>query len=316
MLKLYRHLRSKLKNYNSVKDLNSPILCYHSVTKNLESTVMQGNIHNVTPDNFYTQLKQLKDRFDVISVDELLGRIDLNQETKGTCCITFDDGYKSVVEEAYPVLEQLKIKATLYVNGSLIEKNTFWRDKVRLIVNEKKVNDFIDFLQSLGEDVKGMNPDNFYKKTKDPTLFNSARIEKLIDKYISNEMANSGQQLNHLYIPNMEMISGLPYLDVGNHSYNHYVLSSLTEEEQLNELSKGKNLIDKNQSKAFSIPFGGTASFNRQTVEHCKKLGYKAMLMCIGGKKINFYEETENFNVEGIHILNRWMPEDNSGVFN
>ena len=90
----------------------------------------------------------------------------------------------------------------------------------------------------------------------------------------------------------------------GNHSHNHYVLSSLSYKEQYNEISKAKMILDKidvNKSNLFSLPFGGSDDYNEDTVDIVNKLGYSGMLM--SRNRVNYYT-----NSEDIALLERFMP--------
>ena len=59
------------------------------------------------------------------------------------------------------------------------------------------------------------------------------------------------------------------YVSYGNHTYNHYVLSSLTEQEQYYEINHNMKLLKKlniNLSKVFAFPFGGMNDYNKLTL--------------------------------------------------
>ena len=67
----------------------------------------------------------------------------------------------------------------------------------------------------------------------------------------------------------------------GNHTYNHYLLSSLNMEQQELEIAKNHQLLktlDVKLSKVFSIPFGGDKDFNTTTIQLLKKYNYIGFL--------------------------------------
>jgi hypothetical protein len=83
---------------------------------------------------FKEVLIYLGKKYKFVNVDQLYENICSN----GLCHITFDDGHKSFYENAYPVLYELKIPATLFVSPTVIinEKN-YWFQRVRKINNTK-----------------------------------------------------------------------------------------------------------------------------------------------------------------------------------
>ena len=72
------------------------------------------------------------------------------------------------------------------------------------------------------------------------------------------------------------------WISVGNHTYNHYLLSSLTREKQISEILSNKKLIETimlDKSNIFSISFGGEKDFNSDTTDILKDLGFKGALL-------------------------------------
>lgn len=81
------------------------ILCYHSI----------GNSgwRFATPvSDFEEQMIFLKKNYNVVGLSELL------KSKSGGVAITFDDGYKDVFVNAYPIMKKLGIKGTIFVLGN------------------------------------------------------------------------------------------------------------------------------------------------------------------------------------------------------
>lgn len=98
---------------------NVPILMYHNIgDENLPSELLEEHIKGLY-DAGYTG----------VSFDEMIDYVE-----KGThlpekpVCITFDDGYYSNYEYAYPILEKYNMKATIFVIGSSVGSKTNYKD--------------------------------------------------------------------------------------------------------------------------------------------------------------------------------------------
>ena len=254
-----------------------PILLYHSNFKKVPQELSK-NIHNVTPENLYKQLNWLKYNFDIKTVDEILSS---EKKIQGSFAITFDDGYYTIFKEALPILKSLKMPFTIFLN-SKIKSNLFWRDGIRYIIANNLVDKFIESNKNFCNNNK-ITTSNFYKSSKSRDV-NSANISNLINLFLNKELPMQNE--NHFLIKKADLndkFFNSPLITVGNHTDNHYVLSSLQKHEQLHEIANCKKFLEKNFkkekiSKVFSIPFGGYQTFNNDTIEVLEELGYKGML--------------------------------------
>ena len=88
-----------------------PVLVYHNIGKEARGRLVLG------VDAFTEQMKYLKaNGFRVVSVAEFVDWLQQRRQLpKKTVVLTFDDGYRSFREHAYPVLKELRYTATLFV---------------------------------------------------------------------------------------------------------------------------------------------------------------------------------------------------------
>ena len=88
-----------------------PVLVYHNIGKEPRGRLVLG------VDAFTEQMKYLKAHgFRVVSVAEFVEWLQLRRQLpRKTVVLTFDDGYRSFREHAYPVLKELGFTATLFV---------------------------------------------------------------------------------------------------------------------------------------------------------------------------------------------------------
>jgi peptidoglycan/xylan/chitin deacetylase (PgdA/CDA1 family) len=88
-----------------------PVLVYHNIGKEARGRLVLG------VDAFTEQMRYLKTHgFRVVSVAEFVEWLHLRRQLpKKTVVLTFDDGYRSFREHAYPVLKELRFTATLFV---------------------------------------------------------------------------------------------------------------------------------------------------------------------------------------------------------
>ena len=88
-----------------------PILCYHNIAPQARGRL------TIAVKTFEEQMRYLKAQgYHVINLKEFLEFTSQQRQLpKKSVVITFDDGYKSFIQYAYPILKQLDFNATLFV---------------------------------------------------------------------------------------------------------------------------------------------------------------------------------------------------------
>ncbi|MEO1517135.1 MAG: polysaccharide deacetylase family protein [Bacteroidota bacterium] len=274
-------IRAYISQLAQLRRAPSTLLLYHSVS-NAEDALFQSHLHRVDVEVFENQLRKLQNRLSFLSVADYAKAKRAGE--KNIAAVTFDDGYKDNLTKALPVLERLGIPATLYVNFKLVLERSFWRDKVRFLLSEQLVEDFLVEFKGqypLIEAVQHIRADNFYSASKKAGGVSSQLIEAAIDAFISQRQLHC--RANDLYVQAADL-QGVEsdYLSFGNHSYSHYVLSTLTAEEQWEDIQRNHQLLEEYQLPIcpyFSVPFGGVKTLNEETVATVKKLGYEGILL-------------------------------------
>lgn len=107
------------------REVEVPILMYHNLTRDPEDPNLSDN--TMWEGQFRRQLELLEENgFETVSFQEL---IDFGQRgialPEKPVCITFDDGYLSTYEIAFPLLQEFEMKATVFPIGVSMGKNTY-----------------------------------------------------------------------------------------------------------------------------------------------------------------------------------------------
>ena len=122
----------KLNKSRCLKRRSCRILIYHSIENSDLSEDKMGLA--VPSEKFYIHMKYLKEnKFSVIGLLELVSKI-ANQQLipEKSIVITFDDGFRSILMKALPILKEFGFTATLFVNIYFVEnklpKHLYWHD--------------------------------------------------------------------------------------------------------------------------------------------------------------------------------------------
>lgn len=272
----------------------SPVCVYHACFPRIPPD-LDRHLHNTAPTTLHDHLSYLKKQFRMVAVDELAEP----HRAGGIAAITFDDGYKSVITHALPVLMDLDIPCTLYINSSSFDQRVFWRDKIRYIVSHGLVEACEEFLQRS----TNTHDMSFYRYTKHPTN-NSRRMDEQISIFLENH-GHDLQTSRHCF-DDVRYLLDHPLISYGNHSHSHYVLSSLSAEDQYQEIHRTRQFLagipDIRISSVFAVPFGDLRDYDHHTVTILKELGYRGLLL--SRQRLN-----GNWAGDGdLAIIERFMP--------
>ncbi len=97
-----------------------PVLAYHKIDEPTDDVKIRGAY--TSPKNFRKQMLYLKKRgFGFYTAAELIDFYRENGEfPKKSVCVTLDDGWKDNFKNAFPVFQELQIKATIFLVPSCI----------------------------------------------------------------------------------------------------------------------------------------------------------------------------------------------------
>ena len=257
-------------SFNLIRYKFSPVILYHSVFDKIPLD-LEKDLLNINPYDLEKQLFFLNKNYKIVTIDEYLKA----KNKKGLASVTFDDGYKNIIKNALPIVKSLNIPITIFLITSILEnqKNIFWRDKIRFIINNNLTEEAQNFFKT-----KYLYFENFYRDTKN-FQHNSIKISNLIDDFFKIKKINF--EKNNYQLASQDLIDD-PLVSYGSHSHNHYVLSSLDYDQQYEEILKSKKIIDQlnlNVSNVFSIPFGSRLDFNEDTVNIVHDLKFDGLIM-------------------------------------
>ena len=243
------------------------ILMYHRIIQKSISRVLLQEGMYVNPDTFHQQIKFLKENFAIISLEECFQKIKKNtygNEKKQLCCITFDDGWKDFYDNAFEILKSQDACATVFLPTDYIgTKKRYWTDHLAKIISGIKQDEKI---------IKNDNSNNIINGIENlrgsiaERYEGSIRILKNLPMHeIDNVLDELGERFN--VYPGSEDRSFVSWEEVkemhesglvnfGSHASSHRILTTISEEEVMEELLQSKNkLIEEDVVSKSFVPF-------------------------------------------------------------
>ena len=291
---------SFIKNKNN----GNIILIYHSSFGNKDKQ-RDTYLHNVTPDNIITQINFLKHYYKIISIDDLFS----SENGQNNMAITFDDGYENLFTTIIPELIDMKIYCTIFLIGSSFDKKIFWREKIAHLINNSSM--FSEFKSLYSNKFKyPIDLDSFYQDSK-LSKFNSIDLDNYIDEFFMKEKIFLKTNL----LNDKSKLIDSEYVNYGNHTLNHYVLSTLSYEQQLSEIETNQKFLNKlnlNLSEVFAFPFGSYLDFNQDSLLALSDLGITKVLL--NNNLIN-RQSMQKLNNSNVNFLERFATSNNKYLF-
>jgi peptidoglycan/xylan/chitin deacetylase (PgdA/CDA1 family) len=129
----------KLFNKLTKYDDSLIILMYHSITDAQDKSDAMGR--TVSRDLFKQQLMLIKSNgYNILSLEKAVKNIQDNKIEPKSLCVTFDDGYEDNYHNAFPVLYELGIPATIFLISSYIKNNENFQHLSEKGIYEKSMN--------------------------------------------------------------------------------------------------------------------------------------------------------------------------------
>lgn len=152
-----------------------PILMYHSIDEQWTKTKL-----SVSAEQFKEQMKFLRDKhYNVISLEALADLINSGKRVPHkTVVVTFDDGNENNYTNAFPVLKEYKIPATIFLVSDWIGKKNF--------LNANQIKEMLRYGIEFGSHSKthASLSEISGKKLEDEIYLSKSAIESVLDKSV------------------------------------------------------------------------------------------------------------------------------------
>lgn len=256
----------------------------------------------VKPENFKGHIEILKQYYNVIKLSEVVEYIKSREIPNKSVVITFDDGYSDNVSTAKPMLEELEMPFTVFVTTGCIEKDCeFWWDTLEKAVFSNKVDSDIlrleingkTYVWNLGNEINtASNKPQLLKVYYElwellqsfKTEYRTGILNKILD-WSGQEMKSRNSHRN-FDIEDIKSLEKNDLVDIGSHTVNHPRLSSLSTEEQLDEIKQSKQYLENRINRSvefFSYPFGGINDYTQGSSKIVQEAGFKCACNNIQG---------------------------------
>jgi peptidoglycan/xylan/chitin deacetylase (PgdA/CDA1 family) len=187
--------------------------------------------------------------FDVVPLRELMvPRKGLRRRV----ALTFDDGLRSNIEVAYPILLRLGLPATFFVCPGLVERGAWlWNHEARERLRSLGDGAFDELADSLGGP---MQREAFVEWMKGLKLAERRRVEEAI-RAATPQFSPSAAQREDYDLADWRELRQLDprVVEVGSHTLSHPILTSLSPNEVETEVRDSRYALESRLNRPVSV---------------------------------------------------------------
>ncbi len=246
----------------------------------------------ITPDFLDRTLEALRRwNFDIVSLDEVCRRAVTLPAPRRFVCLTFDGGYRDILDWAYPVLSRHRAPFAVYVPTAFPDgvAEMWWLALEAVIARESHLSLVIDRKE---RHFAIADPSGKYQlydlltgwiRSLSPSDA-SAAIKDLCRRYSVDLGALSrGAAMNW---DDLARLARDPLVTIGTATVNYPVLARLQDDDAWREMTMGRAVAQsalRRELRHFAYPFGDRAAFHRRDVALAARAGFASAVSTIPG---------------------------------
>ena len=240
---------------------------------------------------FAQQMEYVASHRHVCSLDEAVARLKSRDVPDGTVVVTFDDGYCDNYAQAFPILRQHNIPATIFLATNCIGTgNVLWHDRLFSAFRKTNAKILSGFHSEVGVcpiEALDQKLDAMWKvirvlrrmddSTRDQWLDSLSNCLNVQDKAVDNALMLSWDQIKVM------AHHGILF---GAHTANHPILSRLDPQKAREEILSSSHAIESRLGvapKTFAYPNGLRDDFNGTTKSILQEVGFDCAVTSIFG---------------------------------
>jgi peptidoglycan/xylan/chitin deacetylase (PgdA/CDA1 family) len=216
------------------------------------------------------QFTYLRQHFHVVPLLQLAEQVASGRTLdRHMVALTIDDGRRSCYEFLFPLLKEFQLPATFFVVSSFIRgEDWIWTDKVIWLSEQSQAPEELarGKLDAVFRSLNRMRPEE-----------RNARIEGMAESMGITFPRTIPAKFQPCSWSELREMADSGLMEIGSHTVTHPILSSITDEESWDELTRSKAQIEEGIGRAvncFCYPNGMSDDYRPSQVQQVQQAGY------------------------------------------
>ena len=250
------------------------VLTYHRILGD------EPSLPGISVARFAEQMRWVRDNCDPIGPDALVERTRGARRAKPALLVTFDDGYRSYHDLAYPVLKKYDIPAAVFlVTGLIDEPGTLWTDRLQwAVLTSPRTSICVPWFNGgtpISLTDRGARQAFSLAARGDlKTIPNGVRVERVEELIgmLGGTLPRARQMVSW-----DEVRCTMDLTTYGGHTHTHPILSQLDRAGATLEIRTCRDRISEETGRTpryFAYPNGNPDDYTRETKEILREQGF------------------------------------------
>jgi len=261
------------------------ILTLHHVRPSRRDAFQPNRLLEVTPAFLEAVIVRLRRAgIDLVSLDEMHGRLTAGESSRRFACLTFDDGYRDNLEHAYPILKKHGAPFALYIPTSFPDRlgELWWLVLEAVVARNNRIGLVVD-----GEDRNFDCRSTGEKREVYEAIYwwlrrlpSEEDLRNVVRDLAARYQVDIAAFCHDLCMDwnQLEELSRDPLVTIGAHTVNHVRLSKVPEKTARAEMRQSAAVIESALGRwpeHLSYPVGDTTSAGPREFAIARELGFK-----------------------------------------
>ncbi|NKB87473.1 MAG: polysaccharide deacetylase family protein [Acidobacteria bacterium] len=287
-----------------------PILAYHRVVDiGVESDFpFDPELVSASPADFRAQMTYVRDHFNAITFGDVIRSLDGDHELPPRpIIVTFDDGFLDNYTNAYPVLRDLEMPATIFVStGYIGSVETYWYDRVAYAIYRGPAGPFVlgstrfELTDVASRRRATADAIRFLRGVADPVRrAHLGALEERIDCTVREADRHLSQAMDWSQVRELHDAG----IEIGSHTVSHPALSQCDDETLAFELWESRRELETRlgaPTPVVAYPFGGPGEYDGRVMAAATQAGYRLAASYISGR--NLLGALSSFELRRLHV--------------
>jgi peptidoglycan/xylan/chitin deacetylase (PgdA/CDA1 family) len=261
------------------------ILTMHHVREPRPDRFQPNRLLEVTPRFLEGVLKLLRrSDIDVVSLDEMHRRMAEGDFVRRFVCLTFDDGYRDTLTQAYPILKRAGAPFTVYVPTGFPDRlgELWWLALEAVIAKNERIGLVVEgknrtFDCGTVAEKRALYDDLYWWLRARPTEADLRAIVRDLAACYDVDIAALCADLCMDW-QEIATLAADPLVTIGAHTVNHPMLAKLPERTVRSEMDMSRAVIEAalgTRPQHLSYPYGDPGSAGAREFAIARELGFK-----------------------------------------
>ena len=261
------------------------ILTMHHVRPPRPDRFQPNRLLEVTPRFLAGVIRDIRrSGLDLVSLDELHRRLSEGDFSRRFVCLTFDDGYRDILQWAYPILKEAGAPFAVYVATSFPDRlgELWWLVLEAVIARNNRVGLVIEGRDRIFDcatvaQKRALYDELYWWLRGQPSEIEMRSVVRSLAAFYHVDVAAYCRDLCMSWAE-LAGLAADPLVTIGAHTVNHLMLAKLPKEAARAEMELSASVIEAALSvrpQHLSYPYGDPGSAGAREFEIATGLGFK-----------------------------------------